>query len=121
MLTQTLRGLENDGLVQRHVTAEVPVRVDCLTELGQSLLPLNLSIKSWAEDHIDAVREARKVVIASEGPQADPRAMGQRCRVDERGVVSVRAEAIGGAARIDRHARSGLMFRAACQRRPMGG
>src|SRR5919205_230869 len=40
MLTQTLRGLERDGLVTREVTASVPVRVDyALTPLGASLMP----------------------------------------------------------------------------------
>lgn len=38
MLTQTLRGLERDGLVARTVTASVPVRVDYeLTALGHDL------------------------------------------------------------------------------------
>ena len=41
MLTQTLRKLERDGLVERTVTATVPVRVDyALTPLGRRLLPL---------------------------------------------------------------------------------
>jgi DNA-binding HxlR family transcriptional regulator len=39
VLTQTLRGLERDGLVARTVTPGVPVRVDyALTPLGRGLL-----------------------------------------------------------------------------------
>lgn len=39
MLTETLRQLERDGLVQRAVFAQVPVRVEyALTELGQTLI-----------------------------------------------------------------------------------
>jgi DNA-binding HxlR family transcriptional regulator len=60
MLTQTLRGLERDGLVVRTVTAAVPVRVDYeLTPLGSSLLPIMQSIKSWSETHIEQVEAAR--------------------------------------------------------------
>ena len=60
MLTQTLRGLERDGLVERRVTPTVPVRVDYeLTELGRSLLPVMRAIKSWAEQHMDLVNAAR--------------------------------------------------------------
>ncbi|MER6510855.1 helix-turn-helix domain-containing protein [Nonomuraea sp. NPDC001636] len=61
MLTQTLRGLERDGLVTRRVTPQVPVRVDyALTPLGQSLMPLVIAIKAWAEEHIEDVEAARE-------------------------------------------------------------
>src|SRR4051794_25832044 len=41
MLTQTLRTLERDGLLRRHVTAQVPVRVDySLTPLGAGLMSI---------------------------------------------------------------------------------
>ncbi|WP_433435740.1 winged helix-turn-helix transcriptional regulator [Nonomuraea sp. CA-141351] len=60
MLTQTLRGLERDGLVSRTLTPSVPVRVDyALTPLGESLMPLVAAIKSWAETHIEDVEAAR--------------------------------------------------------------
>ena len=61
MLTQTLRSLERDGLVEREVTPSVPVRVDYrLTELGRSLLPVMAAIHTWAEQHMAAVNAARE-------------------------------------------------------------
>ena len=43
MLTQTLRSLERDGLIERHVYAEVPPRVVyTLTPLGKTLCAPNL-------------------------------------------------------------------------------
>jgi DNA-binding HxlR family transcriptional regulator len=60
MLTQTLRALERDGLVERSITPSVPVRVDyALTGLGESLLPLVCELKAWAEAHMDDVLAAR--------------------------------------------------------------
>ena len=60
MLTQTLRTLERDGLVSRTVTPAVPVRVDyALTPLGDSLMPAVDAVKTWAEEHIDAINASR--------------------------------------------------------------
>jgi DNA-binding HxlR family transcriptional regulator len=60
MLTQTLRGLERDGLVRRTVHAVVPPRVDYeLTALGQSLRGLVRGLEDWAETHITEVLQAR--------------------------------------------------------------
>ncbi|MEV4129516.1 helix-turn-helix domain-containing protein [Nocardia sp. NPDC049707] len=60
MLTQTLRTLERDGLLERRITAEVPVRVDYeLTALGHSLQPVMRAIKMWAEERMDEVLAAR--------------------------------------------------------------
>ncbi|RZS32235.1 HxlR family transcriptional regulator [Herbihabitans rhizosphaerae] len=60
MLTQTLRSLERDGLIERTVTPSVPVRVDYeLTALGESLLSVVAAIKDWAESHIEHVNDAR--------------------------------------------------------------
>jgi DNA-binding HxlR family transcriptional regulator len=62
MLTQTLRRLERDGLVEREVTPSVPVRVDYqLTGLGRSLLPVMSAVHTWAEQHMPEVTSAREV------------------------------------------------------------
>ncbi|GAA2496029.1 winged helix-turn-helix transcriptional regulator [Winogradskya humida] len=61
MLTQTLRGLERDGIVTRTVHAVVPPRVDyALTTLGRSLLSLCNALQDWAEMHIGDVLDARE-------------------------------------------------------------
>ncbi|NJP31052.1 winged helix-turn-helix transcriptional regulator [Micromonospora thermarum] len=60
MLTQTLRGLERDGLVTRTVHASVPPRVDyALTDLGRTLLDLLAGLESWATTHLSEVQAAR--------------------------------------------------------------
>jgi DNA-binding HxlR family transcriptional regulator len=48
MLTQQLRELEHDGLVKRQVFDTVPPKVEySLTELGETLKPVLISICSW--------------------------------------------------------------------------
>ena len=66
MLTKTLRQLERDGLVSRHVHAEVPPRVDYrLTDLGDSFAHAMCGIWEWASEHLDDVSCARKSFAAS--------------------------------------------------------
>jgi DNA-binding HxlR family transcriptional regulator len=60
MLTDSLRSLERDGLVDRHVYAEVPVRVEySLTTLGWSATELLIALADWADQHMPDVQEAR--------------------------------------------------------------
>lgn len=48
MLTKQLRELEADGIVHRHVYAQVPPKVEySLTEKGESLRPILLALKEW--------------------------------------------------------------------------
>lgn len=62
MLTQTLRDLQRDGLVERRVYPTVPPSVDYrLTPLGRSLLgPVGALIR-WADENHGAIRAARRV------------------------------------------------------------
>jgi DNA-binding HxlR family transcriptional regulator len=60
MLTQTLRGLERDGLVARVVYASVPPKVEySLTELGRTLVRILEAIRQWSEKRIEDVLKAR--------------------------------------------------------------
>lgn len=50
MLTLQLRELEADGVVTRHVFAEVPPRVEyALTDLGRTLAPVLGALRTWGE------------------------------------------------------------------------
>lgn len=61
VLTDTLRDLERDGLVSRHVFAEVPPRVEYeLTDLGRTLHGPLRALGDWAEAHITEVLDARE-------------------------------------------------------------
>lgn len=64
MLTQTLRALEGDGLLERTVYAEVPPKVEYeLTPLGRSFLEPVMSLCRWASAHtadLDTVLVCRK-------------------------------------------------------------
>ena len=52
-LTNQLRELEADGLIQRIVYAEVPPRVEyALTPQGESFVPILLALKQWGEKEL---------------------------------------------------------------------
>ncbi|MCL4166986.1 UNVERIFIED_CONTAM: hypothetical protein GTU68_050233 [Idotea baltica] len=61
MLTQTLRRLEEDGMVHRKVLVEMrPPRVEySLTDLGQTITEPLEAIRHWTEQHLPDVRRAR--------------------------------------------------------------
>ncbi len=53
MLAQSLREMEEDGLLLRRQYDEIPVRVEYeLTEKTESLLPILLELKAWGEENL---------------------------------------------------------------------
>ena len=60
MLTQTLRGMERDGLITRIVRRASPRRVEYeLTEMGKSVIAPIRALCHWAREHI-AERDAAR-------------------------------------------------------------
>jgi DNA-binding HxlR family transcriptional regulator len=75
MLTQTLRSLERDGLVQRKVYPVVPPRVEySLTRLGRTLIDPLRALCRWSEKHLpelQANRARAKAKAVSAGADRD--------------------------------------------------
>ena len=71
MLTQTLRKLEEDGLVKRTIYPEVPPRTEyCLTLLGHSLKDPLRGLAQWAIQHLPEVEKARKNYAKKKAPES---------------------------------------------------
>ncbi|MBQ6725234.1 MAG: helix-turn-helix transcriptional regulator [Bacteroidales bacterium] len=67
MLTQTLRGLEADGLVSRTVYPEMPPRVEyALTERGQSFMPVMRQLLDWAFNNLHDIVADREKFLDNE-------------------------------------------------------
>lgn len=61
MLTQQLRELEMDGLLERTVYKEVPPKVEYhLTTYGRDLNPTLQMLYKWGENHMDVVEHQSK-------------------------------------------------------------
>jgi DNA-binding HxlR family transcriptional regulator len=60
MLTQTLRDMERDGLVDRKVYPEIPPRVEySLTDLGRTLQKPLQALSDWSQQHMNEVRASQ--------------------------------------------------------------
>ncbi|MEM8907508.1 MAG: winged helix-turn-helix transcriptional regulator, partial [Bacteroidota bacterium] len=57
VLTEQLRELEEDGIIERHVLADrVPVNVEyCLSEKGKTIVPILNLMEAWgSKDDLEA-------------------------------------------------------------------
>lgn len=61
VLATHLRELERDGLVQRNVFPEVPVRVEySLTRLGQTLKPVLFAMHNWGARYAKSLSQQQR-------------------------------------------------------------
>ncbi|MEA3109486.1 MAG: hypothetical protein QOI88_4091 [Gammaproteobacteria bacterium] len=73
MLTLTLKGLEQDGLVTRTMYPTIPPRVDYeLTELGRKLIVPLKALSKWARENRPATMAAREA-FQRRGQHGSPR------------------------------------------------
>ena len=62
MLTTQLRDLEQDGILERKIYAEIPPRVEySLTPKGKALIPLLNALKDWGLEHVMCDAEAESL------------------------------------------------------------
>ncbi|MCR5272977.1 MAG: helix-turn-helix transcriptional regulator [Lachnospiraceae bacterium] len=56
VLTDSLRSMEEDGIITRTVYPEVPPRVEyALSDLGESMRPIISAMESWGKDYKKSV------------------------------------------------------------------
>jgi DNA-binding HxlR family transcriptional regulator len=66
VLTEQLRELEADGLVERLVTGPVPAPVQYrLSDYGETVLPLVENVRVWGLTHLQRIRGAETAPAAS--------------------------------------------------------
>lgn len=66
MLTNQLRELEEDGLIERKIYAQVPPKVEySLSPLGRSIEPILLALKDWGDTNIDRFSKPIKTQAAA--------------------------------------------------------
>ncbi|MGI8386887.1 winged helix-turn-helix transcriptional regulator [Robertmurraya sp. P23] len=62
VLTQNLRSMEEDGIIQRQVYAEVPPRVEYfLSELGNTLKPIIDVMEEWGLGYQEIAKRDTKI------------------------------------------------------------
>lgn len=61
VLSGTLKTLEQDSLIHRHVYPVVPPKVEySMTQTGKSLMPIVYSLIAWAKENFDTIMLHRK-------------------------------------------------------------
>ncbi|KAB7666060.1 winged helix-turn-helix transcriptional regulator [Bacillus sp. B1-b2] len=65
MLTQQLRELEEDGVINRIIYQQIPPKVEYeLSDYGKSLEPILTALCNWGENHITKIYGDKHLVLA---------------------------------------------------------
>jgi DNA-binding HxlR family transcriptional regulator len=68
MLNQQLKELEKDGIVERNVRSQVPLKVEySFTEYGKTLIPSIESLCQWGKEHLNRIDRGQTGSEISEG------------------------------------------------------
>jgi DNA-binding HxlR family transcriptional regulator len=88
MLSATLRQLERDGLVERHVYARVPARVEYeLSPVGEHLLAALVPLAGWGLEHQADVSSAREDFDRLQRWRSEGEEIKARSQADSRRIV----------------------------------
>ena len=88
MLSATLRQLERDGLVERHVYARVPARVEYeLSPVGEHLLVALVPLAGWGLEHHVDVTNAREHFDRLQRWRSEGEEIKARSQADSRRIV----------------------------------
>ncbi|MEA2312166.1 MAG: hypothetical protein QOE28_2134 [Solirubrobacteraceae bacterium] len=88
MLSATLRQLERDGLVERHVYARVPARVGYeLSPAGQDLLAALAPLAGWGASHTEQMLAAREQFDRMQQWRLNRESMQARSRAGAAGPI----------------------------------
>jgi DNA-binding HxlR family transcriptional regulator len=88
MLSATLRQLERDGLVERHVYPRVPARVEYeLSPAGENLLVALAPLAGWGLEHRTAVDDARERYDRLQQWRSEGEEIKARSQADSRRIV----------------------------------
>ena len=70
MLSETLKTLEADGLIDRKIYPQVPPKVEySLTDTGKSLIPLIHQLTEWAQANMKNVLRHREAYASAQGKE----------------------------------------------------
>lgn len=88
MLSATLRQLERDGLVERHVYARVPARVEYeLSPVGVNLLDALVPLAGWGLEHQVEITNAREDFDRLQRWRSEGEEIKARSQADSRRIV----------------------------------
>ncbi|MFN6501404.1 MAG: winged helix-turn-helix transcriptional regulator [Nostoc sp. DedQUE01] len=68
MLIQQLRELENDGIINRKLYSDVPLKVEySFTDYGKTLIPVLKALCDWGQEHLKIMKRGNEGDAKTQG------------------------------------------------------